>query len=280
MAYPNTGLVHSDAVTFGSAKIEKSPDGTTWTNLGLARNVVFKENFAMTKIQADNGPNIRNNIGEHTCDITFNSLELYLPTLASMRGGIDLLSVTGTSYTTDTDIYTTGSVDYGLPLYLENQGNTSTGLAVVVTVNSISTAGAPTLMKSTRDYTVITDANGKEAVVMLSTHNLGKFSDTQGLKIKYTYRPILSRTLTSGGLTEITDLYYRLTNLQVVSGVSKYRTITVYSGAISAGLNFAFKSCNEADPTLEIPINISCKIDSTRTIGDQLFGISDEIGIS
>lgn len=273
--YPSQ-QAHTNTVVMGSAKLEYSTDGINYTNIGLARGVTWKESFTKAKIQADNAQDIKNAIGDQMVDITFNSLELYLPTYYALRG-IDTYTIKSTQRSTDTDVYTTGVVNYGQILYLENQGATST-LAAVSKVKSVSTGNACTTLKSTRDYLVFTDTNNqnRRAVVMLSTAFGGKFSDTQGLRIKYVYGQIGSYTLKSGGLTTLNAKYYRLTNKEIIGGVAKYRYYTVYSGSIEDGLNFAFKSCNEADSVLEIPFTIKAKIDASRSAGDQLFAIEDQ----
>ena len=97
---------------------------------------------------------------------------------------------------------------------------------------------------------------------------------------KYEYETIPARKLTSGGLSIISDRMFRFTNKQIVSGVAKYRYFVCYKGAINSGLAMAFKSSNEADPVLSVPMSINATLDTSRTEGDQLFYIVDEVGIS
>lgn len=274
--YPNTGQAHTGTYTWGSAKIEYSADGVSWVNLGVARNVAFKENIAKATVQADNSPNIIDRIGEQTVDVSFTLLELYLPDLGTIRG-IDSVSAISAGATSDTDVHTTGSHTYGEIIWLDHQGSTVT-LPVIQKVKEVTTGNACTTLVSTRDWVVVTDTANhyRRGIVMRSTAQAGTFNDTKGLRIHYNYLAISSRKLTSGGKTELASKYYRLTNKEMVSGVAKYKYFTVYSASISEGINLAFKNSNDADSLLEIPITVHAVVDTDRSEGDQLFAIEDQ----
>ena len=274
-SYPNTAVVQSLAPFFGSCKVEVSlDDGSNFTNLGLARAIIFNENQEVTNIQADNGPDLKNYLSQHTVDMSFNLLEFYLPTLNKIRGGIDTLSTTtGGVKTTDTDVFSTGDTDfaYNQPIYFVNQGD-STTLPAIIKVQGVDTNNSSDTL-DTGDYTTFTDANNKSGIIVYTG---GGFNDTESLRITYEYETIVARKISSGGFTDISPRYYRFTNLEYVNGVAKYRYLVVYSASITQGLQLAFKSSNEADPVLEIPIALTAKIDATRSAGDQLYYIEDQ----
>lgn len=276
--YSNSALAQSLAPFYGSCKLEISEDsGSTWVNVGLARGVTFNETMERANIQADNGPDISEYVATHEVEITFNGLEFYLPTLNKLRGGIDTLSASSAVATTDTDVYTTGAKSYSVPIYLQNQGDSST-LPAISKVASVSTGNSCTTYESTKDYTSFTDAaENSVGIVLLSTDLGGTFKDSEALKIKYAYGDVQKYKLSSGGLSTITAKWFRLTNKQIVSGTAKYRYFVLYSASLNAGLNLAFKSSNDADPILEIPISLIARIDASRTAGDQLYYIEDEV---
>ena len=274
--YPNTGLTQSLALWYGSCKIEISEDdGATWVNVGLARSVKVEEQFDQTAIQADNGPDINDAIGNQKILLTFNGLEFYLPTLDKIRGGIDLLTYTSGALCTRTDCWTSGTWTFGTPLFLSRTGDSTTSptLSTVSNWKTGTTTKLTTLL--TPDFAKTKNSLGNvNGLIVLTTG--GGFA-TRSMKVEYVYRDIAARKLTSGGLTTITPKMYRLTNKQMVSGVAKYRYITLYSASLNAGMNLAFKSSNESDCVLETPISILADIDATRTEGDQLFMIEDEV---
>ena len=276
---PVTSIAHPTTIIYDSCKWEYSSTGLagSWQSLGVARGVKFTENFDIAKIQTDNGPDVAKNVGTHSCIISANLLEFYPPAINTIRGGLSTLTVGTTARTTDTDVYTTGQWGKGDIIHLQNQGSTSV-LASITKVKSISTGNACTTYTATDDYTVVTDSQSgyRRSIVLNAVGAGGDYKDTEALKIKYAYTAISNYTLKSGGLTTITPYWHRLTNQKVVSGVTKYFYIVIYSGSMNKGLDFAFKSANESDSVLEMPFEIQAELDTTRSVGDQLFYIESE----
>lgn len=275
--YPSESY-KSSAQRWGSCKIEYGSDGINWTSLGIARGVTFEETIETTVIQADNGPDIVDKIGNQSAMISFNWLEPYLPTLNAIRG-IDSLSVTSAVATTDTDIYTTGQKAKGDVIWLQNNGASDT-LPSISKVKSVDTGGSCDTYSATDDYMVVDDTSvspRRRGIALIPTAAGGDYLDTEALKIKYVYGAIQARKLTSGGKATLNSKYYRLTNKYInSSGVTKYMYIVIYSGSIESGLNMAFKSSNEADGLLEVPVSIKATLDTSRSVGDQLFYIEDQ----
>lgn len=277
--YPNSGLVNTLAPFYGSCKIEISTDsGTSWTNIGLARGVSFNETMDIANILADNGPDIEEYVAQHKVEIKFNALEFFLSTFNKLRGGIDVMSTVAASATTRTDTIATGDYTFRRPIWLGARHATSTmpSITFVKNVNGATT----TTLTTADDYNIIQDDDNQRGIVLRTAGDGGDGKTSEALYIKYVYGAVSSYKLTSGGLSNITSRWFRLTNKQMVGGVAKYRRIVLYSGSLNAGLNLAFKSANEADPVLETPISIICKLDTTRTEGDQLFYIEDEVGLT
>ncbi len=273
--FPNTGLANTNSTIKGSCKIEISTDGTSWTNLGLARGVTISEEWASEDIQADNGPDLENYVSSHIVNLSWNSLELYLPNLNTLRGGIDELSVTSAVATTRTDSWESSEWAYNQNLLLVMQGD-STTLPAITAVKTYKTGSTTTLTTAGTDFVPTLDVNNKRGIMVLSTNYGGSALDTEALRVTYTYASISARKLSSGGKSTISSRWFRLTNKEIINSVAKYRYFTFYSGSVNAGLNMAFKSANEADPVLEMPISIKCKLDTTRSEGDQLWAIEDQ----
>lgn len=277
---PNTSLANTNTVVYGSCKLEISTDsGSTWTNLGLARGVSFTEEPTITEIQSDNGPDIANYISDHKATITWNALELYIPNLDKIRGAIDTISVTSATATTRVDTWESTEWAYNQNLILVMQGD-STTLPTITKVRTRSTTGGySTLTTNGKDFVRTLNDGNKVGLSILTTNFGGDAKDTEDLLVTYNYGAIQARKLTSGGKSTITPRWFKLTNKQIVSGVAKYRTITFYSVMLASGLNFAFKSCKEADAVLEMPFTVTAKLDTTRSSGDQLFMIEDQVGL-
>jgi len=88
--YQSTGATQANSWVIGSVKAEVAASAlASYTTLGLGREFTVTENIEKQNVQADNGPDVVDQIGRHTVTITFTLLEFYLPTIDSIRGGID-----------------------------------------------------------------------------------------------------------------------------------------------------------------------------------------------
>jgi hypothetical protein len=84
-------------------------------------------------------------------------------------------------------------------------------------------------------------------------------------------------TLYGGGNTTLTPRAIRLTNTRSVSGATKQTIITVFKSTINQGPQFTAKSDNDTDPINVMPLSITGEIDSTRSVGTQLYTITKTI---
>jgi hypothetical protein len=276
--YQNTGLAVTNSPWYGSCKVEVSLDGgNSYTNVGLARSVVFNEVQEVNEIQADNGPDLANYLSRQTVELTLNSLEVFLPTYNKIRGGVDTLTDVSTGSTTATDSYSTGGTSEDQFLALSEQGTGTTGITIS-SVKQVDTGNTSSTLTAYDDYT---RSIYNDIVGITPLGGTGSaYNSTESLVISYGYDKVASHRLSSGGLSAPAARWYKLTNIKVVSGVNKYRYIYIYSAFLNGGLNLPFKSDNDADPVLEAPIVLLGKVDTTRTAGDQLFLIDDQQGVA
>jgi hypothetical protein len=281
--YPNTGYAKSGAVNYGSCMLELSEDGGfNFVNVGVAKGVTFNEEIVSDELQSDNSPPIKNQVSSQKVTIGFGALEFYLPTLEKMRGGLDILSVTSAAKSTRTDSILSSKWRYNQPIYLSDLGDSTTGPSIS-NVKTISSNGGTSIALTTGGFDIVKNKDSRgitNAITVLDTKYGGDALDSEKLRIKYVIGAIAKRKLTSGGLATITSIMFRLTNKQIVGGVAKYRKWVVYSATINSGLNLAFKASGDADSRLETPFSIVAQLDTSRTEGDQLFYIEDEVGIA
>jgi hypothetical protein len=90
--------------------------------------------------------------------------------------------------------------------------------------------------------------------------------------VDYTYTPLSSRTLKSGGLTTFTAQVCRFTN---TNAAGKILRITVFSATPEGGIKIAFQPDDGDDPAI-CPIRMVGVPLTTMTAGEQLFEIYDE----
>jgi hypothetical protein len=81
-------------------------------------------------------------------------------------------------------------------------------------------------------------------------------------------------TLVAGGATTLTPRAFRFTNTAIIGGATIQTIITVYKATLASGLALTTKSDNDTDPVNVMPLQIRAKLDSTKTVGNQLYNIT------
>jgi hypothetical protein len=93
---------------------------------------------------------------------------------------------------------------------------------------------------------------------------------------EYSATSVLS-TLTAGGNQELTKRAYKLTNRSERTGSTVETVIKVYTAAVENGVTLQLKSDNDTDPITGFQFTLTAELDTTRTAGDQLFSIEQDI---
>jgi len=78
----------------------------------------------------------------------------------------------------------------------------------------------------------------------------------------------------AGGNTILTNRAFKLTNRRLVSGATKETVILVFKATIDNGLSVTAKSDNDTDPINVMPVTVTAKLDSTLSVGSQLYTIT------
>ena len=131
--------------------------------------------------------------------------------------------------------------------------------------------GVKTVTASTSTVITVSETCTTEAEGATITSTMGGIADGATVYANYTYTPLVSRTYTTGGYTSKTARILRLTN---TDADDLEWTMLVYKAYIGDGFNMSFPADDDRNP-VPCPITFIGKIDSTRTIGDQLFSIDD-----
>lgn len=95
----------------------------------------------------------------------------------------------------------------------------------------------------------------------------------------YTYTSGSTGIITAGGKDDptMTPKIFRVTNTRYVSTATYETIITIYRGFLNTGISFPFKSDNDTDPVMAMPITILGKVDTTLSAGSQLFKIETDV---
>lgn len=170
------------------------------------------------------------------------------------------IATPGKTYTTAGGAFTAG---LAVGDHITVSGCVETGNNGVKTVTAVS----GTVITVNETCTAETPGVGQAVVI-----TRGGIATGGIVHVDYTYTPLSSRTLKSGGLTTLTAQVCRFTN---TNAAGKIFRITVYSTTPDAGIKINFVP-DDADDVSVCPIRMLGVLDSARTAGDQLFEIYDE----
>lgn len=84
-------------------------------------------------------------------------------------------------------------------------------------------------------------------------------------------------TLKAGGNATLTPRVFRITNTRMIGAVTCETILTIFKGTTTNGISINFKSDNDADPIALMPGQIEGKIDSTLSVGSQLYTLTRTI---
>jgi len=144
-----------------------------------------------------------------------------------------------------------------------------------ITVTGFTTAannGVKTVLLTEATKITVSDTLSNEAEGDTINITKGAIADGATVYADYDYTPLASQSYTTGGKNTLTDRVMRFTNEDVDGKVFR---LTVYKAVIQDGLDLTFPMDKSLEP-IRLPISIKGTLDTSRTSGDQLFGIYDE----
>ena len=137
--------------------------------------------------------------------------------------------------------------------------------------NGVKTVTAVTSTVITVDETCTAEAEGASITI-----TRGGIADGDTVLADYSYTPLASRTLKSGGITTFTAQVARFTNYDVNNKVFR---VTIWEATPEGGIKIDFPADTDEDPAL-CPIRIKGRLDKDLTSGEQLWEIYDEQHVS
>lgn len=261
-----TSVQKAGAIRFGSGKIEVGATVGTLADVGAIRNATFAREFEKVEIMSDNADRIAAGIRDHFAFIEFDMLEIDLAKLNVIMGGLDTYAtVNGTPVAVVDEPITLTDTD---AVRIANKNGDGTELASIVVTNKAAVA-----CTRNTDYVIAVDSSGFTTIARVAGST--KLTDGGIALVDYSYTPNSSVTLKSGGKTAIADKVVRITN---INEAGKALAITLYKASIDEGWSYDFPA-DDAYEVGMVHIKMKARLDTTRTVGDQLFGISDEQGV-
>ncbi len=252
-----------NAIKFGSAKIEVGETVGTLVNLGVATGIEFEETFTPIILRPDNAPEIQVGVREHYATVRFELWEIVLSNLNLIRGGIDTYSTTAATPVSVTDeAHTLNGTDFVRLDYKSGDGSEVTSITV-------TDASSNAAVRNT-DYVIAVDPDGWTCIARIAASSV--ITDGEGVLVDYTYTPLASNTLTSGGKNTINPRVVRLTNTNAAGKVFR---VTVYAAKNQNGITLTLPA-DDSEDVVQPQIELRGVVDTSRTAGDQLFEIYNE----
>lgn len=279
------------SIKIGSVSAFYSLDsGGSFTNVGLGDGFAFTEEMTALDSAPDNGiaPDILRGLANQTAVITGNLWEYDLTKLNAIRGGIDILSTIASSLVSGaTQTIASGDWAFDIPIILDGQNQSG----LVPTINSV-TGGTDGALVLNTDYNVILNPDGNWAIAILDSVTVT--TEAQAMVFDTDYTPSASTTLSTGGLSSMTPIYWRFVNLvadiadavdaAANAGISTddaiYRRTTYdfFSCTVNGGDAATFKNKDDTSPEVPYVLSLMAEIDTDRsTLGDQLKSVKFDI---
>lgn len=279
------------SIKIGSVAAFYSTDsGGSFTNVGLGDGFAFTEEMTALDSAPDNGiaPDNLRGIANQTAIITGNLWEYDLTKLNAIRGGIDILSSVASSEVSGAE-QTIASGDWSFDIPITLSGQNQSGL--IPTINSV-TLGTDGPIILLTDYTTLKQPDGTWAIVIIDSTTVT--TEDQDVVINTDYTPSASTTLTTGGLSAMTPIWWRFRNLvpsvadatdaaanagiSVDDKIYRQTIYDFYSCTVNGGDAATFKSKDDTSPEVPYVLSLMAEIDPDRaTLGDQLKSVKFDI---
>lgn len=279
-----------DIVIGSAAGFYSTDGGSNFVKVGLGDGWVFAEEITPLDVNPDNGvaPDILRGVASQKATIGGEFLEYDLSKLDAIRGGIDTYSivasslVSGAAETTDE-----GDWSYSIPITISGKN----GSGAIPTINSV-TGGTDGALVLDTDYTVSNIVSTNDWIIQI-IDSATVTTESQDIVVNIDYTPAASETLSTGGLSSMTPIWWRfvnrvpdiadaadaLANTALTAGDAIYRRTTYdfYSCTVNAGDSSNFKSKDDTSPQVPYVLSLLAEIDETRTLGDQLKSVKKEL---
>jgi hypothetical protein len=187
-----------------------------------------------------------------------------------LRGGIDQYQTVAAAKVSGV-VQTVASGDWAYNKFIKIGNQNGDGSAI--TVNSVA-AGTDGALVANTDYYVGQNDEGQYGIYIIDSAKVTTVN--QSLTINYDYTPAASKTLTTGGLTEINPNVVRLTN---TNAEGKKFEVTIFKASNTTGINLKLPS-DDADDVWATPVTLEGVCDAARLAGAQLLKIVDEQSVA
>ena len=265
VTYQTDGI--QEKVTFGSCEIEIGDNPETAMSLGIisSGNIEVKFEETNREFEPANAPKQLIGMATQEATISFTVWDWSLGNVENMRRGLDYVRVIeagDVEIEAETHIAALGGF---FPLKFKNINGMP-----VSDISVFTESGG--LVVADGNYKVAIDPHGGTNIFVLD--DAVDITQNQVLKVDYTYSSSAGVEWGTGGLSQMTPRYIRLTN---TNDKGEQIIMEFWKATFNGGLSFSFKPDNSTEPN-DIPVTFRCVVDATKPKGKQLVQITDMQG--
>lgn len=261
-----TIVQNSNAIRFGSGKLEVGMSEATLVDIGAIKNAVFYDEFEKVEVKADNAGIVKIGAKDQAGYIECDMMETDFSKLSTFRG-IDTSTAIEASpiAVTGEEHVLTGTA----AVRLDHKEGDGTEVASIV----VEDASGNACVRNT-DYVITVDSAGYTCIARVSDST--KLTDGDTAVIDYSYTPNSAVKITSGGKHELSDMVVRITN---TNENNKKLQITLHKASVEEGIKYEFPEDDSMEVAM-VHLKLKGIRDISRTRGDQIWEIVDEQGVS
>lgn len=255
----------------GGATVSIGDSVGALTDLGvLDGDTQVEITYDLIRYVGSQGESVLTYVKNAVATLTANLVQLYLPNIAELLDGV--ATVTSTAAAAVTGATQTIAAGWTSDKLIKIEGQNSDGS--VPTINSV-TASTSGVGAEDNDYILAKGADGFWYIA-LRTDGTATYATSESVVINYDYTPAASKTLKMGAKSaEITP---KIVQVSLTQSGKTFRA-RLWSATNESGLTLAFPAASNDNPAT-LPITLTGGLDTTRTSGEQLIEIYDEIGLT
>lgn len=221
------------------------------------------------QVVSSTGTTVKDFVKNMTATASFNLMQLYLPNVQKLMDGVATVSqVTGTLVSGAEQVIASGWTANQL---IRIEGQNGSGAAPTINSVSGSSSGAGA---ADDDYTLVKGTDGLWYIA-LRTDGTATFATSEAVTVDYDYTPAASRSLKMG--SKSAELNPKIVEIEKTIGGKIFR-VRLWSAVNVNGITIAFPP-SDNDSVATIPMELQGTIDTSRSDGEQLLDIYDEIGV-
>lgn len=246
------------------------------TDLGVLKgDAQIEITYDLVKVNGSKAESLVDIVKNPVVTATFEMYQIYLTYLNEFLDGVGTLTTVAASKVDDhAQTIAADAYDFQEFIVAEYQNADGTLLQIDATgVPTVSGATDGALTEGT-DFFAMTDSQGNWGIMIVDSATVTTMD--QVFTYTYDYTPAASQKVTIGDASA--SLTAKIVEFSKTIATKVFRA-RIWSATNEAGITLAFPD-SAGDEPMSIPMSLKGGLDTTRSAGDQLIEIYDEIGVT